>query len=505
MQIEEPTSECRASGRTVGSLIFWLHSARAGRWFLFSALALLALAVRLPGLGERPMHTDEAINGYITGNLLAGESFHYDPRDRHGPSLYLFAEPLARLCGAKNFAGLTETELRLTPVIVGSVTILFFGAAVDIFGFAACIIAALIFAFAPVPVYYSRYFIHETLFVAFTLGLIVSGWRALKNSVSAAACTGLFAALLVNTKETFVIHFFALGLALAAWFFLSREKFPAFKVAAVAFGVFIVSGILLLTWFGQNWKALADLFHAVPHLSSRAAGEGHQKAFTYYFKLLVTDILWLPTLVGIYAIFNNVRLRANKAGVALAIYTLVVFLIYSAIPYKTPWLTLNFCLPLALLSGIGVEYVWSRFNKIGARCLTLAIVSIMLVFMGRTTWALAFKNAADPKNPLAYAHTVDDLLRLPDRVEQLVKEHNLKQPLIAVVAADPWPLPWYLRKFQRVGFWQPDQDPGNADIYITSAEAAGKLENKLKDRLPEFFGLRPEVIVILWPPKAPSP
>src|SRR5215218_9519074 len=127
MQIDEPT-ERRGFGRPVGSLIFKLHSSPVGRWILFSALALLALAVRLPRLGERPMHTDEAINGYITGDLLAGQSFHYDSRDRHGPALYLFAKPLALLCGAKNFADLTETELRLTPVIIGSATILLFGA-----------------------------------------------------------------------------------------------------------------------------------------------------------------------------------------------------------------------------------------------------------------------------------------------------------------------------------------------------------------------------------------
>jgi len=90
-------------------------------------------------------------------------------------------------------------------------------------------------------------------------------------------------------------------------------------------------------------------------------------------------------------------------------------------------------------------------------------------------------------------------------VAECARPQNLKQPLIAVVAADPWPLPWYLRKFERVGFWQPGQDPGEADIYITSAQAAETIEDKLKDRFPEFFGLRPEVVIILWPPKISTP
>jgi uncharacterized protein (TIGR03663 family) len=500
MQIKEPNSERPASGR-LGSLVFKLSSSPAGRWIIFSALALLALAVRLPRLGERPMHTDEAVNGYITGELLAGQSFHYDPRDRHGPALYLFAKPLVRLCGAKDFAALTETELRLTPVIIGSGTILLFGAAVEMFGFITCLTAALLFVVAPLPVYYSRYFIHETLFVAFTLGLVISGWRALKNSVSAAAAAGLCAALLVNCKETFVIHFFALGLAATAWFIISREKFPSFKVIAAAFAVFLVAGILLFTWFGQNWNALADLFHAVPHLSSRAAGEGHQKAFSYYFRLLTPGfVLWPIAFLGVYAAICDARTGVRKAGVSLTIYAVAVFLIYSSIPYKTPWLALNLWLPLTLLCGMGVERYWKRFTKIGDHSVAVIVIIILLVSLGQRTRALAFDAPADAKNPLAYAHTVEDLLRLPPRLEEWTKEQNLARPLIAVVAADPWPLPWYLRKFQRVGFWQPGQDPGQADLYITSPEAAEKLGDKLKDRLPEFFGVRPEVIVLLWPP-----
>ena len=67
---------------------------------IFFAVALFALAVRLPQLGERPMHTDEAVNAYLTGDLLAGESFHYDPQDRHGPGLFILAEPLAKMPAA---------------------------------------------------------------------------------------------------------------------------------------------------------------------------------------------------------------------------------------------------------------------------------------------------------------------------------------------------------------------------------------------------------------------
>ena len=59
------------------------------------------------------MHTDEAVNAYIVGQMLAGEAYVYDPQDRHGPTLAALALPLARMQGAKAFSDLTESELRL--------------------------------------------------------------------------------------------------------------------------------------------------------------------------------------------------------------------------------------------------------------------------------------------------------------------------------------------------------------------------------------------------------
>ena len=57
----------------------------------------------------------------------------------------------------------------------------------------------------------------------------------------------------------------------------------------------------------------------------------------------------------------------------LAVYALLVIGIYSAIPYKTPWLALNFWLPLAILAGIAVEWFWFNFSKFSARAVILTV------------------------------------------------------------------------------------------------------------------------------------
>ena len=473
------------------------------RWAVFVVIALLALAVRLPHLGERPMHTDESVNAYITGGLLAGEKYRYDPQDRHGPALYILAKPVAQFGGAKNFSELTESQLRLSTVLAGTLTVLLLGAGVEMFGFIPCLIAALLFAFAPLPVYYNRYFIHETLFVAATLGLILSGGRAWqKKNRSSAALAGFCAALMLACKETAVIHFFALGLAAAiGWRFQASRKIPPIRMWLTAALTFLVAAVLLFTWGGQNWSALADLLHAVPNFTARAGGQGHEKSFWYYARLLAGG--WSGAAILIVALigfFRASRSPASGARFAFAIYALLIATIYSAIPYKTPWLALNFWLPITILTGIAVEWLWLARPRVSARALILVFIAAIGFLIVHDTRERAFQIPADEKNPYAYAHTGEDLLRLAPRLAELARQDNLSDPRIAVVAADAWPLPWYLRKFSQAGFWQPGTETGPADFFITTTDVPGRLAEQLKDFRPEFFGARPNVLLILWSP-----
>ncbi len=470
------------------------------RWAVFFAIALLALAIRLPQLGERPMHTDESINAYIVGQLLAEETFHYDPQDRHGPALAAEALPVVKWLGAKKFADLTESQLRLAPVLTGSATVLLFGAGVELFGLTACLVAALLFAFAPLPVYYSRDFIHETLFVAATLGLILSGWNALKtNSLLPAALAGFCAAVMLACKETAVIHFFALAVALlAVRFGTPASGAPFLKIFSTATAIFIFTAILLFTWFGRNWSVFSDLLHAIPHLAARAGGEGHEKPFWYY-AILLGDGWAGGVILGLAALGIFRALKSGRRRL-LVIYTLLIVMIYSVIPYKTPWLALNLWLPLAILAGVAIEWIWFAMPKFSSRALILVFIGALGFLVVHDTRQRVFQNPASEKNPYAYAHTSEDLLRLPVRLEELARQNKISNPRIAVVAADAWPLPWYLRKFSQVGFWQPGQEIGAADFFITSTDAAEKLGGQLKNFRPEYFGARPEVLLVLWIP-----
>jgi uncharacterized protein (TIGR03663 family) len=452
---DRDTSPIKQESRTISP---WI------RWSAFLLIALLGLLIRLPQLGARPMHTDEAVNAYIVGQLLAGDPFTYDPQDRHGPALAAFALPLAKLQGTKSFSELTESELRLTTVLAGSVTILLFGAATEMFGFAPCLIAALLFACASLPVYYDRYFIHESIFVTATFGLILAGWRTCqRRSVAHAAIAAACAALMLASKETAVLHFFALaGAAFLFWLWNLHGKRPDNwlrpKAVLAATSVFLLLSVILFTWYGRNWNALPALLQAAPHLLARASGEGHQEPFWYYLRLLTRGwsggVMFALACLGVFQI---ARKRNPSPYWFLAFYVFLIAIIYSLIPYKTPWLALNFWLPIALFAGLAVQSLWripakhpSLRRAIRAICILLAIAVAMLI--AHDTRQRVFVHPADEANPYAYAHTSEDLLGLPLEIERLAHQNAIASPRIAVIASDPWPLPWYLRHVAEVGF-----------------------------------------------------
>lgn len=481
-------------------------------WAAFTAVTLFGLAVRLPQLGARPMHTDEAINAYIVGQLLDGQRYTYDPHDRHGPALAALALPLVRFQGAKSFADLTESELRMASVLAGTATILLFGIAAELFGFLPSLIAALLFAGAPLTVYYNRYFIHESLFVAATFGLLLSAWyacarRSTRLALLAAGC----AALMLACKETAVLHFAALAAAaLVYWLWnLRGQSLRAVgrpRMLLAALGMFVLISLVLFTWFGTNWSALAALGRAVPSFAARAAGEGHEKPFWYYAHLLGDGrsggLLCAAACAGLVL---ALRKRQASPFALLAYYGIFVFAAYSAIPYKTPWLALNFWLPIALLAGLAGASLWrlpaqQPATRIAAQAACLLLAAAAALLITHDTRQRVFLHPADEDNPYAYAHTSEDLLGLPQDVAQTARQLGLASPRIAVIAADPWPLPWYLRHDAQVGYWQPGHAVGPADFYITSTDAANQYAKLLQDDRADFFGERPGVLVLFWFP-----
>jgi hypothetical protein len=71
--------------------------------------------------------------------------------------------------------------------------------------------------------------------------------------------------------------------------------------------------------------------------------------------------------------------------------------------------------------------------------------------------------------------------------------------VIEVAAGDYWPLPWYLRRFPNVGYWDHVPAQLQGEVLIASPDEAGAAEARLGPGWRrEFYGLRSDVLIFLY-------
>ena len=432
-------------------------------------IAVVGAVFRLQDLAERPMHGDEAVNAVKLGETIEGRGYEYDPHEYHGPILnYLTLIP-AWLGGVGNFVELQEPILRVVPVVFGTLLVLILLPIGDGLGRLASVFVALFTAVSPAMVFYSRYFIHEMLLVCFTAGAIVCGYRYLKSpgilwASLPAVCLGLMHA----TKETFVIALGAMGAALCVmlcarwrvgqWINDIKQVRPA-HCAVMLLAAAAVS-VTFFSSFFSNAKGVEDSVLTYTTYLDRAGQTGlHEHPWHYYLGLLgyyqFADgpvfselIVLLLALVGLVFTVRGSVEGAN-AGLLrfVALYTILMTVIYSLIPYKTPWCLLSFYHGIILLAGVGVACLF-RFKSIFFR---LALGAVLLVGTSHLVWQSNAANGrfnADSRNPYVYAHTGSDIFEIANRIKEMAGAHEagLATPIqIYCPGNDYWPLPWYLR------------------------------------------------------------
>jgi len=102
---------------------------------------------------------------------------------------------------------------------------------------------------------------------------------------------------------------------------------------------------------------------------------------------------------------------------------------------------------------------------------------------------------ADPRNPYVYSQTSPDLFKLVEQVEGLAgvdqRGHNLVVEVMAP-EGDYWPLPWYLRRFERTGWWDHIPETPFAPIMLVSADLHAGLDEKKTHLMVGYFQLRPQ-------------
>jgi len=487
---------------------------------------MAALALRCSSLGQRPMHNDEAVNAIKFVQLWEQGTYQYDPNEHHGPSLYYASLALGRLTDAPGFDQYTENRLRLVAVLFGAGLILLLPLVCDALGRHGTAWAGLLLAVSPALVFYSRYFIHEILLVFFTLLAIAAGWRYWRTRVVGwALLSGAGVGLMAATKETFVITLGAVALGLwlnhtwnrlldASGLPIRAPRINFWHIAGSAIVALVLASIFFSSFF-SNSQGLMDAFGTYEPWLKRAGGETpHLHPWYFYLHRLLffhsgKGPIWTEALIFVLAIIGSVagfrrRLlgRANASFIRfMAFYTFLATAFYSLLAYKTPWCLLNFWLGMILLAGVGAAVLVRSFRRPFWRPASTLFLIAGAAHLAWQSWQQNTLFAADQRNPYVYAQTSPDLLRLVARVQSLSAVHSQgRQILIKVMAPedDYWPLPWYLRNFKEVGWWNKLPEDPFAPIMIASAKLEAKLDEKKTHLMVGYFELRPQVFLELY-------
>ncbi len=559
-------------------------------WLIIAgAILLLAAILRLYDLDLVPVHHDEGVNGNFLVRLVREGQYQYDPQNYHGPTLYYFAAIFPWIMRAlsgqhgQNTYGLTTTAIRMVPALFGLGTVALIFTLRRNLGVIATLGGALLLSVSPGAVYLSRYFIHETMFVFFTFGIVVCGLKYYESGHWLyLVLLAISAALLFATKETAIISVGVLVIALAMTLtfcavrscspkpagtrkgrnqrsrdreqlnFLERAGGPTSITVwvVVAIAVFIAVNVLFYSSFFTNYpKGVSDALKTFEYWT-KTGKEAHVHPFITYVWWLLLQEAPLLLLGAVGAMLCVLKPRKPFAFFS-ALWAFGLLAAYSLIAYKTPWLALNFVVPLALISGAAIEWIYHELREyeVSRRVRVLTGVVVLLVatsVMPGLARIVSEKNltltAMIPGTAKAvinndvhwktfipeyqtidlnfynydndnryyvyvYAHTRRELHQLLDEVDRVAKRTRQGgQTGITIVSPDYWPLPWYLRDYSRVGYFG-RMTPSSEPIIIAKVGQAPEVEATFGDRYQKVhsgfnaegsFALRPGVDLLLY-------
>lgn len=488
-------------------------------WIVLGGIICAALAIRVYHIDLRPLHNDEGVNYFFFKDVRSEGYYKYSHENYHGPSYFY----LSTFLTGPNVFGDSELGVRSSAIIAGIFLILLLIPLRRYEGKCFVLLAATLVAFSSSLVFYSRYAIHETLFLVAGAWLAFSlygWWRS--GKVSTIYQIGMAAALLIATKETFIITLFCVGLAFLS---LGDYRKSFYKVQQqwqhILASLLLMSFIIVLIFTGGfRWMGgLREMFLAVPQWVGRNTSDvGHFKSFWYYCEMLfgpeprelmanlfdldlgekihlktvtrtefqLVLIVIIP-LIGfllkygrrVFAKFTTIRSSTSDRYPLgdtsffrfCLVWGLSALLVYSYVDYKTPWLVINITYPLIIaLAWLLAQVVKVKGVAIGSLCIIPAIlISIFL------TWKYNFKYPYGDKNPYSYTHTSQGMIDVVEMIDNYRKK--VPNPRILIGVGSYWPLPYYLRHYSVLGYEhtkEPEKRKNSYDVMIVDSKISWK-------------------------------
>jgi predicted membrane-bound mannosyltransferase len=271
--------------------------------------------------------------------------------------------------------------------------------------------------------------------------------------------------------------------------------------ALVAALAALLVSCLLFSSFLSHPRGIVDSVRAYGMYLDRAgAASWHFHPWDYYLRVLVHfpttgTPFWTEGLIVVLAVVggaagwsaNGVPGADSRVLRFLGFYTLLMLASYSAIPYKTPWCLLGLLHGMTLLAGAGAVFLVRAFRGIARKALVCVLLVAAASHLSWQAFSGSFRFASDPRNPYVYAHTGTDVFEIVGRLKALAGAHpdGLAMPIQVVSRENLWPLPWYLRGFSNVAWWNGVSDTApSAPVIVLTPDMEEALVRKLYDLPP---------------------
>ncbi|AKB75937.1 hypothetical protein MSLAZ_2676 [Methanosarcina lacustris Z-7289] len=463
-------------------------------------IVFFAIALRLFKLGERVFHHDESVHASFTLKLLEHGEYSYNPA-YHGP--FLFHSTAAVF----HFLGINDTTARLVPVFFGVATILALFLLKKELGKSGVLWSMFLLAFSPSMVYFSRFFRNDMIIVFCTLAVVAGTFRYIDNIHNSKRypyliLTASSLAIAVTAKENAYIiilifgAYAGMGLLYSIYSSWKRENLSLQKTLLLKISAllpflpeFILSGALFIfivmffysSLFRNDISLFSIVERAFNHWIAMHRIERLGGPFYYYIPILLT--YEIPVILfGTAGFFHFLKQKGQNASffIFLCYWAFTSLLLYSYLQEKVPWLVVHIVLPFGILAGAYLGELFSRKNKsippeqglLGGdlssltgpepslraehpgktRTLIAGILALALLISLAQCISVNYYRSMEPAELMTYTQASPDVRELMEKIGGF----DSRPETLRLYVVDPnqlyWPLPWYLRGYEKTGY-----------------------------------------------------